>query len=465
MQQVAVINIVALTDSLIGKWSPNLRAFRDSGRLRTLEPVLPAVTTTVQSSMLTGVTPGGEDGHGIVGNGWFNREYNEIHFWKQSNRLVQHEKVWETARKRASAGNPFTCANMFWWYNMYSTVDASVTPRPIYKADGRKIPDCYSHPPELREELQRKFGRFPLFNFWGPMSSIKSSRWIADASMDVHERYNPTLMLIYLPHLDYGLQKFGPDDPRVREDVAEIDAVAGKLIKFFRQRDVRVIITSEYGIEPVSDAVHLNRILRDEGALKVRVEQGLELLDPGASECFVVADHQIAHAYVRDPNDVKRYKNFLGSVHGVDRALDRSEQAEFGIDHERAGDLVLIAEPGRWFSYYYWLDDSRAPDFARCVDIHRKPGYDPVELFIDPGIKVPKAKLAMKLLRKNIGFRTLMDVIPLDAKLVRGSHGRVDLPPEKGPLLITENDLDDLPDRVSCTVVRDVILNTLFGDD
>jgi predicted AlkP superfamily pyrophosphatase or phosphodiesterase len=478
MQQVAVINIVALTDSLIGEWSPNLRTFRGAGYLRTLEPVLPAVTTTVQSSMLTGELP---RVHGIVGNGWYNREYSEIHFWKQSNKLVQGEKVWETATSRAIGSSPsaigqegiadgrpptadrsFTCANMFWWYNMYSSVDCSVTPRPMYKADGRKIPDCYSHPPELRDELQEQLGRFPLFHFWGPMASIKSSKWIAEASMRVHEQYDPTLMLIYLPHLDYGLQKFGPDDPRVRKDVTEIDRVAGELIDFFRQRDVQIIITSEYGIEPVSDAVHLNRILRDEGSLRVRVEEGLELLDAGASDCFVVADHQIAHAYVRDPKEIGRYKNLLGSVHGVDRALDRAEQAEFGIDHERAGDLVLIAERGRWFSYYYWLNDDRAPDFARCVDIHRKPGYDPVELFLDPAIKAPKLKLAMKLARKNMGFRTLMDVIPLDAKLVRGSHGRIDLPPERGPLLITERDLPGRADRLSCTDVRDVILGLIF---
>lgn len=470
-----VINVVGLTPSLIGDWSPHLRDFRDSGTLRTLEPVLPAVTTTVQSSMLTGLTPGrgnetsrgassegrSSGGHGIVGNGWFNREYNEIHFWKQSNRLVQGEKVWETMRRREPNA---TCANMFWWYNMYSSVDVSVTPRPMYKADGRKIPDCYSESPDWRDRLQAELGQFPLFNFWGPMASIRSSRWIAEASMIVHEQTNPTLMLIYLPHLDYGLQKIGPDDVRIRHAVREIDDVVGELITFFRRRGTRIMIVSEYGIETVSGVVHLNRILRDEGSLRVREEQGLELLDAGASAAFAVADHQVAHVYVKNDHEIARYKSMLGSVHGVARALDRAEQVDRGIDHDRAGDLVLIAEPGRWFSYYYWQDDGRAPDFARTVDIHRKPGYDPVELFIDPALSAPKLRIAGKLLRKKLGFRTLMDVIPLDASLVRGSHGRTDLAPDCGPLMITEHDLNDQPERLHCTAVRDVILSYLFDD-
>ncbi|TVQ50386.1 MAG: alkaline phosphatase family protein, partial [Phycisphaerales bacterium] len=418
MNPTVVLNIVGLTPSLIGAWSPHLARFRDAGELRTLEPTLPAVTTSVQYSMLTSCAP---REHGIVGNGWYNREMAEIQFWKQSNHLVQREKVWETARRRDAS---FTCANMFWWYNMYASVDYAVTPRPIYKADGRKIPDCYSAPADLRPMLQAELGRFPLFNFWGPMSSIESSRWIAEASMIVHQKHDPTLMLIYLPHLDYALQKFGPDDARSRDAVTEIDEVVGDLIRFFEKRGAQLMIVSEYGIEAATSAVHLNRILRDEGAIAIREEEGLELLDAGASRAFAVADHQIAHVYVKRAEEIERYRNLLGNVSGVAHALDREAQREVGIDHDRAGDVVLIAEPSRWFSYYYWQDDARAPDFARCVDIHRKPGYDPVELFIDPAIRAPKLKLALKLLRKNLGFRTLMDVIPLDDTLVMGTHGR-----------------------------------------
>lgn len=458
----AVILVVGLNRSLIGEWSPRIQSFARQRVIQTLAPVFPAVTCTVQSSMLTGAPP---REHGIVGNGWFNREMNEVQFWKQSNALVQGEKVWDTARIRDPS---VTTLNMFWWYNMYASVNWSVTPRPIYKADGRKLPDCYSEPPELRDELQTSLGRFPLFNFWGPASSIASTRWIAGATMHAHAKYNPTLALVYLPHLDYPLQKLGPDDPRLRDEVAAVDVVVGDLLDYFESRGVRPIIVSEYGIEPVDDAVHLNRILRADGAIRVREEDGLELLDAGASRAFAVADHQIAHVYVKRHDDIDHVRRLLETAApGVERVLDREAQRDFGLDHERSGDLVAIAAPRRWFSYYYWLDDRRAPDFARTVDIHRKPGYDPVELFIDPNIRAPKLALASRLARKKLGFRTLMDVIPLDASLVRGSHGRVEQSEEIAPLIIADEELlQRQHDRsaMSCTAVRDVMLDSLFGD-
>lgn len=455
-----VINVVGLTEPLIGDWSPHLQIFARENALRTLTPSLPAVTTTVQASMLTGLPP---REHGIVGNGWYNREYNEIHFWKQSNALVKGAKVWESARQRDAS---VTCANMFWWYNMYSSVNWSVTPRPIYKADGRKIPDVYSEPPELRSMLQERMGRFPLFNFWGPRAGIASSRWIAEASMIVEELHSPTLMLIYLPHLDYDLQRLGPDGDKARKAVAEIDEVIGDLIAFFRARGrgARLMILSEYGIEPVDDSIHINRLLREDRALRVREEDGLELLDPGASEAFAVADHQVAHVYVRDKANIERFAAFLRNANGIESALTRSEQAAFGVDHERAGDIVLIAEPGKWFSYDYWLDESKAPDFARTVDIHRKPGYDPLELFIDPAIRAPGLKLAAKLARMKAGFRTLMDVVPLDTSLVRGSHGRVESPRSRKPVLITAPPFAENDAELSSCAVHDVILAHLFNN-
>lgn len=465
---IAVINVVGLTDALIGPWSPHLADLKSQSHLRQLTPSLPAVTTTVQSSMLTGLTP---QQHGIVSNGWYNRELAEIQFWKQSNHLVQGEKVWETARRRDPS---ITCANMFWWYNMYSTADFSVTPRPIYKADGRKIPDCYSHPANLRDLLQAQLGQFPLFNFWGPAASIKSSQWIAQASKIVHQRHDPTLMLIYLPHLDYDLQRFGPppvsrpttntpQHPALRA-VAEIDAVIGDLLAYFNNRNVRVILLSEYGIEPVDTPIAINRLLRDHGSLAVREEQGLELLDAGASDAFAVADHQVAHIYLRNETDIDHYARLLSDIHGIDLLLTRRDQPEYNIAHPRSGDIVLVAKPGCWFTYDYWLNDSRAPDFARTVDIHRKPGYDPRELFLNPNLTAPKARITAKLLLKNLGFRTLMNLIPLDANLVRGSHGRLPDNPQHKPILLTQrrppSDNADLP----CHVVRDVILDHLFSD-
>ncbi|MCC6906755.1 MAG: alkaline phosphatase family protein [Phycisphaerales bacterium] len=450
----AVINIVGLSASLVGEHTPRLSAFAGAGRTQRLRPVLPAVTCSVQSSMLTGLPP---REHGIVGNGWYDRTQCEVQFWKQSNRLVGGEKVWETARRRDPS---FTCLNMFWWYNMYSSADWSVTPRPQYRADGQKIPDCYSHPAELRDLLQRQLGPFPLFSFWGPGASIESSRWIARATQLAWERHQPTLTLVYLPHLDYALQKVGPNHASIPGELRAIDAAAGELLDFFTQRDVRVMLLSEYGIEPVDDAVHINRVLREAGWLAVREENGRELLDAGASRAFAVADHQVAHVYVNDEALLTEVRGACERTQGVAEVLDRAAQREAGIDHARAGELVLVSEARRWFSYDYWLDDRRAPDFARTVDIHRKPGYDPLELFIDPAIALPKARLAWKLLRKKLGQRTLFDVIPLDTRLVRGSHGRVDQAPEHQPVLITQHGASDA-DELRCTAVRDVMLSHL----
>ncbi|NNF42721.1 MAG: alkaline phosphatase family protein [Phycisphaerales bacterium] len=451
----AVLNVVGLSSSLLGPDTPHLSALAQRHAMRTLAPVLPAVTCPVQSSMLTGLPV---RDHGIVANGWYDRDRCEVQFWKQSNRLVHGEKVWETAKRRDPS---VTCANMFWWFNMYSTADVSVTPRPMYPADGRKIPDVYTEPAGLRDELQARHGQFPLFKFWGPMASIDSSRWIARASMDVHERVNPTLMLIYLPHLDYALQRSGPGSPEAAAAVREIDALVGELLAFFEGRGTRVVVLSEYGIEPVTEAIDVNRTLRDAGLLRVREELGRELLDAGASDAFAVCDHQVAHVYIADPEALPSVRATLATRAGVDRALDRDEQHALGIDHPRAGELVLVAERGHWFTYDYWRDDDRAPDFARTVDIHRKPGYDPRELFVDPTLIAPTLRIAAKVARRKLGFRTLLDVIPLDTSLVRGSHGRIDQPKEERPLLIAER-IDADSAALPVTSVRDVILTHLF---
>ncbi|MEM7228242.1 MAG: nucleotide pyrophosphatase/phosphodiesterase family protein [Planctomycetota bacterium] len=457
MQPTVIINVVALSESLLGDHAPRLTAFAAQHGQRHLQPVLPAVTCTAQSAMVTGRDA---SDHGIVGNGWFNRTMNEVQFWNQSNALVNGEKIWD----RAKAEDPnFTCANMFWWYNMYSSADMSVTPRPQYKADGRKVPDVYSYPADLRDELQRELGQFPLFNFWGPASSITSSQWIADASMHVQRRFNPTLMLVYLPHLDYGLQKLGPVHDDVPALIREIDDVVGACIDHFEAAGYRVLIVSEYGIEPVDRAIEVNRVLRREGLLRVRTEDGGELLDAGASDAFAVADHQIAHVYVRDASNVSRVASLCEAMAGVDEVLDRSGQRDRGLAHDRAGELVLVAKPRHWFAYHYWLDEARAPDFARTVDIHRKPGYDPLELFIDPSIALPKVRIISKLIRKKLGFRTLMDVIPTDPALVKGSHGRDRVDATYAPIMLGPTSPQSLPfgETLPMTAVSDVLWRCL----
>ena len=428
MHKTVVIDIVGLSTSVIGEHTPFLKKYIAAHHLALIEPALPAVTTSVQSTYVTGKWP---TETGIVGNGWYDREDCEIKFWKQSNKLVAGEKIWEKAKK-ADAG--FTCSNMFWWYNMYSSADYSVTPRPNYLADGRKMPDCYSHPAGLRDELQTKLGQFPLFQFWGPGANIKSTQWIADASMHTDDLYNPTLTLIYLPHLDYCLQKMGPDLQAISKELNEIDAVVAQLVSFYEKKGASIILLSEYGIAPVNQPIHLNRVLRKEGLLAIRTERGLELLDAGASKAFAVADHQIAHVYINDSAVAGKVKALLSALPGVEKVLDKQEQQAYHINHDRSGDLVVIADANSWFTYYFWEDDAIAPDYARTVDIHKKPGYDPVEMFMRS-----KLRAGYKLLRKKAALRYVMDVIPLDASLIKGSHGRVAVEDKYKAVLVTAN--------------------------
>ena len=141
---------------------------------------------------------------------------------------------------------------------------------------------------------------------------------------------------------------------------------------------------------------------------------------PGASAAFAVADHQVAHVYVNDPARVNEVRGIVERVGGVDAVLGEAEKRTWRIGHERAGDLIAVAAPHAWFTYYFWLDDRRAPDFARTVEIHRKPGYDPVELFLDPAIRIPPLTVGWKLMKRKAGFRSLLDVIPLDASAGQG---------------------------------------------
>lgn len=456
MHPVVVLNVVGLTPELIGPRTPNIARLVERGAMRSLRTITPAVTCSVQATFLTGLPP---SGHGAVGNGWLFRDLYEIWLWRQSNRLLSGERVWEAGKARDPR---FTCANLFWWFAMASSADIAVTPRPIYKADGRKIPDCYTQPGTLREELNAKLGPFPLFQFWGPATSIASSRWIADAALHVLATRDPTLTLVYLPHLDYGLQRLGPDDPAIAKDLAEIDAVAGDLIEGARASGRRILVLSEYGIVPVTRPVHINRALREAGLLAVRLEQGGELLDAPQSRAFAVADHQLAHVYVADPTDVPRVRTLLEALDGVAKVWGEEEKRANGLGHARSGELVAIARADAWFTYYYWLNDACAPDFARCVEIHRKPGYDPVELFLDPAIRFPKLAIGWRLLKRAFGSRTLMDVIPLDATLVRGSHGRGDTGSERGPVILS-SEPDLLPTgTVDARMVKDLMLAHVF---
>jgi len=452
--RVVVVDVVGLTPALLAHM-PRLRALGADGFQAPLGTVLPAVTCSVQSTFLTGRPP---RDHGIVGNGWYFRELSEIWLWRQSNRLVGGEKVWDAARRLL--GDVRT-ANLFWWYAMGSTADLAVTPRPVYWADGRKSPGIYAHPAAVGGELTRRFGEFPLFDFWGPRAGLPSSAWIAEAARWVFDDQRPDLTLVYLPHLDYDLQRFGGASPEAARAAAEIDAVAGALVEHVRAAGATAVVLSEYGITDVRRPVHVNRRLREAGLLEVTWNPAGELLDTFASPAFAVADHQVAHVYVTDRRALAAARDALTGLPGVAEILDDQGKRAHGLDHPRAGDLVLVAEPDAWFTYYYWLDEARAPDFAPTVEIHRKPGYDPAELLFDGG--AAKARAAMRLAQKALGFRYSLDVIPLHGDGVRGSHGRLPARDDDGPVLLC-SDRGAARDRLAATDVFGLILDLLGAE-
>jgi predicted AlkP superfamily pyrophosphatase or phosphodiesterase len=432
MKKLLIINAVGLAEELISEKTPNLKHYYDLHH-QYLTPPVPAVTCTSQASLLTGKTP---QEHGIVANGWYFRDLAQVWLWRQTNQLINGDKIWDKLKKKYP---DFKCAKMFWWYNMYSTADYSATPRPVYRSDGSKYPGSYTFPAELNSELEKELGAFPLFDFWGPMTSIKSTKWISDSAIHVMNNKNPEMCLVYLPHLDYNLQRVGPKHPSIATDVQELDAVIGDLKKCAEKNNYEVMILSEYGIQEVDQPIHINRALRKDGFLQIKRECGEDHWDPGASQAFAVADHQLAHVYVSNPEDIPKVVKTLEKLDGIEEILVGDEREKVQLNHPRSGEIVCLSKRNAWFTYYFWLDDNLAPDYARAVDIHQKPGYDPVELFM---IKGGKLKAAKMLIKKKLGFRYLMNIIPLDATLVKGSHGVLTETDKEGPILLSTVALD-----------------------
>jgi predicted AlkP superfamily pyrophosphatase or phosphodiesterase len=414
IKKLCILNVVGLTPKLLAH-APRISQL---GKARAWRSPLPAVTCTSQATMLTGLRP---RQHGIVGNGWYFRDTGEIRFWQQSNRLIQGKKFYED----------FETAKMFWWFNQGAPVRWFATPKPYYGCDGSKAfgildqTDC---------QLTNRHGPFPFHGFWGPKAGLSSSQWIANASATVLRENKPQLMMVYLPHLDYDYQRLPNQDP---ERVREIDQCAGVVIDAANEMGTRTIVVSEYGLVPVDLPIMINQVLRSEGLLTVRDGPYGESLMPMDSRAFAVVDHQLAHIYVQNPSDISAVQRLVLSIPGVDAVVSPNE---LELDHERSGELIALAKPNAWFAYYYWLEDAVAPDFARTVDIHRKPGYDPCELFMTSGLRA-----ALRLAQKKLGMRYRMDVIPLDPKLVRGSHG-LRPAPNDGPVIVGPQPPDDMLD-------------------
>ena len=403
-----VLDVAGLGVDLVAEM-PALERLAGRGALVPLEPVLPATTCPMQATLTTGEPPGR---HGIISSGLYFHDTAEVRFWEQSARLVMAPRVWELAPKGKRPGT----AMLFWQHSLYGSADVVLTPKPVHGPRGELVQDCWSRPADLYGRLAegtsalepgRTRGPFDLMRYWGPMAGIGSSRWIADAALEVWRTEQPDLALVYLPHLDYTGHRAGPASDAHREAARELDALLAPLLAAAEEDGARAIVLSEYSFVPVRRAVAPNRALREAGFLAVREVAGGEHLHAGDSRAFAMVDNQAAHVYFPASadleRDVRKVRAILEGLDGVGAVLDREAMREVGLDHVRSGELVALAEPDAHFTYYWWLDDAKAPPFARTVDIHAKPGFDPAELFVDPATKA----------------------IPLSAERVRGSHGLV----------------------------------------
>jgi len=420
-QKTIILNLVGLSPKLIELADniPNIKKLMAEGMFRKMEPSFPALTCSVQASMLSG-KPSAD--HGIVGNGFFNKLTHKPEFWAQENGLVRGPRIWDWMREKDKDNK---VAVMFWQNSKYIDADIVISPSPMHTDKGM-IEWCYSKPVGLYEELVEEIGDFSLKNYWGPLAGKKGSEgtdWIVKSSLRVLEKHDPEMMLVYLPHMDYISQRINPQSEEALKELAIIDNAVGEFMKFrenYGPEELTLILVSEYGLTPVNEAVLPNKILREKGYLKVREIDGKEYIDYELSDAFALVDHQIAQVYCKK-NAVMDVKELLSAVPGIDKVLDKDEQKSYQVKHERSGDLILMAEADKWFAYYYWLQDDKMPHFAGDVDIHNKPGYDPCELFID--------------------FKTMK--IPTDPALVGGSHGLPSTTDAQKAIFICSQDLGD----------------------
>ncbi|MGI0060039.1 MAG: alkaline phosphatase family protein, partial [Nitrosotalea sp.] len=402
-KNIIVINVVGLEHKhLNSDLTPNISALAEKGESAKMEPVFPSVTCTVQASILSGLYP---NEHGIIANGLYDRSSHSVSFWEQSSALVQRERVWDTLKNNPNLHPSIKTAVLFWQNTMFANSDIIITPRPLHMGDGSMIQWCYSKPTGYYEEISKSLGEFNLATYWGPMASHRSSEWIGKAAEYTLEKSRPNLMFVYIPHVDYSAQRFGANSNQARDDLKKADAIVGDIVekasKFGTSDETEFLIISEYAFNDVSGAVPLNVKLREAGLLDIRTIGGKEYIDFELSRAFAMVDHQVAHVYIKD-GFIDKTQKVLEDLQEVERVLTKKEQKELKIDNERSGELIAISARDRWFSYYWWNESQKAPPFAGTVDIHRKPGYDPLELFFDR--------------EKNS--------IPFDTNLIKGSHGR-----------------------------------------
>lgn len=387
---------------------PNLKQLTAGGDRAPLVAGFPAVTCAVQANMTTGLPP---SEHGMVANGCYWRDTppagsedkaGQVELWTMWNDAIERPQLWDLLHEH---DKEIKSAMWFALNNKGCGADYICTFAPIHNPDGSESLWCYTRPEMMYGDLRDAFDHFPLKHFWGPLAGIPSSSWIISSAIWAAEQHRPNFWYIYIPHLDYATQKNGPDSPEAAKALEELDAELGRLFAEFARihdgQSLLWLVASEYVVSPVDHVTYPNRVLRELGLLELTDVDGTEQLDFAGSRAFALADHQHSHVFVRGEEHIGKIVDRFRREPGIAEVLTRDQLDRYELNHPRAGDVVLVSEPNSWQAYYWWLDDACAPDYARKMDIHRKPGYDPVELFFDPATKG----------------------IPLDATLVRGSHG------------------------------------------
>lgn len=418
---------------------PHLREMTAAGQIANLVPSFPCVTCPVQANMTTGRLP---SDHGVVSNGFYWRERKQIEMWTSPNDCIERPQIWDLL---SHAEGGLTSAVWFAMHAVGCEADYVCTPKPIHNPDGSESLWCYTRPVEFYGALRDELGHFPLQHFWGPMANLRSSAWIAASATTAARRWRPDFFWIYLPHLDYAAQRTGPDSPPAIQAVAELDDVLGRLHSAMGEiygEDLLWLVAGEYAITPVDHVTYPNRVLREAGLLSVRHEPDGEHLDLAASRAWALVDHQYSHVYVADGDEatIKRVVALFHGRPGIAEVLVGEQRGRYALNHARSGEVILVSTPNSWQAYYYWMSDDLAPGFARTVDIHRKPGYDPVELHVDMATKS----------------------IPLDATRVKGSHGAPAVDASQHTVLLASQPILPSTATVSDTEVFNIVLKR-FG--
>lgn len=389
-ERIVVLDVVGLEPRHLGERTPALSALLDP--VATLQPPFPAVTVPSQTTLASGAAP--ED-HGDLANGRYDRETDTVEFWGRER--GDRDRLWETA---SEAG--LTTGALFFQHLVGTTADVAVTPSPIEDEDHILLEmDCWTNPDGLYDDLERALGHFPLHRFWGPGADETGSQWILDAAAIVTKEYDPDLLWVYVPHLDYEGLRTGPESEQFQAELATVDDLVADFLAVLREdgrwAETAVAVTSEYGFHTVDTPVFPNRALRSAGLLETAPDGDVALAESAA---FALVDHQVAHVYT---DALEATRDCLATLPGLEACLVGDQREASGVDHPAAGEIVLVAEPDAWFQYYWWDEPEHEPPYADSVDIHRKPGFDPCELFLDEDGHVSR-----------------------DPTRVGGSHGRTD---------------------------------------